>query len=180
MIRTLFPLVLLGLGTLSACGDKEATDTGTATDGDADTDTDADADTDTDADADTCEIDVCTKYGAAVPIAAGAITDAAVEDPLFAEDFAPLLAEGPAAVDAFKASLSNFITDAYGCTTGVYDGPTMEAAHAGMDITQAEYDAFVTLIAGELLTLGVTEDEVTYCFAPTLTDPAFANTIIGQ
>ncbi len=56
----------------------------------------------------------------------------------------------------------------------------MEDAHAGMNITQEEYDAFVQLIAGELLGLGVTQEEVDYCFAPTLVDPAFANTIIGK
>ena len=53
-------------------------------------------------------------------------------------------------MNAFKLSLANFISDAYGCTTGTYKGPSMEVAHKGMDITQKQYDDFVGLIAGEL------------------------------
>lgn len=137
-------------------------------------------DPDTSTGAAVCATDVCTTYGAAVPIVAGQIVDIAAADPLFMDDFAPLVAEGAAAVDAFKASLANFITDAYGCTEGAYTGPTMEAAHAGLGITQEEYDAFIGIIVGVLTDNSVPEDDITLCFAPPLVDPAFVATIVGQ
>ena len=124
--------------------------------------------------------DICATYGAAVPQVASDITDAAATSAEFSDDFAPLVAEGTPAVDAFKTSLGNFISDAYGCSTGKYTGPAMASAHAGMGITQEEYDKFITLIAGVLTADGVTQDDVNYCFAPVLTDPTFAATIIGK
>lgn len=127
-----------------------------------------------------CETDICVTYGAAVPAVAGQIVDEAAADPMFMADFAPLVAEGPAAVDAFKASLAAFISDAYGCSQGAYTGPTMQAAHAGMGITQAEYDAFIGLIVGVLTKNGVPESDINLCFAPPLVDPAFVATIVGQ
>jgi truncated hemoglobin YjbI len=127
-----------------------------------------------------CATDICATYGAAVPTVAGQITDAAAADPQFEAFFAPLVAEGPAAVDAFKASLAAFISDAYGCSEGAYTGPTMEVAHTGMAITQEQYDAFIGLIAGILEQDMVPADDINLCFAPALVDPAFANTIIGQ
>lgn len=127
-----------------------------------------------------CMTDVCTTYGAAVPAVAGQIVDQAAADPQFMAFFAPLVAEGPQAVMDFKTSLANFITDAYGCTTGAYTGPTMEMAHMGMGITQEQYDAFIGLIAGVLTTNGVPEADVNDCFAPPLVDPAFVATIVGQ
>ena len=127
-----------------------------------------------------CQTDVCATYGAAVPMVASTIVDMAAADPQFMEDFAPLVAQGDAAVMAFKDSLAAFISDAYGCTTGAYTGPTMEAAHAGLGITQGEYDAFIALIAGVLADAGVPEDDINQCFAPPLVDPAFVGTIVGQ
>jgi hypothetical protein len=156
-------------------GDDPTTATTPTTD---DPTTGTDPDTSTGAAA--CATDVCATYGAAVPIVAGQIVDVAAADPLFMDDFAPLVAEGPAAVDAFKASLTNFITDAYGCTTGAYTGPTMEAAHAGMGITQPDYDAFIGIIVGVLTDNGVPDDDINFCFAPPLVDPAFVATIVGQ
>ncbi len=99
-------------------------------------------------------------YGAAVPGVADEITNRAAADAQFAPFFAPLVAEGPAAVDAFKLSLANFISDTYGCTTGAYTGPTMADAHAGMNITQAQYDDFIGLIAGALTEAGVPPTEL--------------------
>ena len=127
-----------------------------------------------------CETDICVTYGAAVPAVAGQIVDKAAADPLFMADFAPLVAEGPAAVDAFKASLAAVISDAYGCSSGAYTGPTMQDAHKGQGITQSEYDAFIGLIVDVLTTNGVPESDINLCFAPPLVDPAFAATIIGQ
>lgn len=187
-------LLLLGTALVPACGDdggsEAADETSTTGDGDGDTgdgdgdtgDGDGDGDGDPgDGDGDaTCMTDVCATYGAAVPAVAGAIVDMAAADPLFMDDFAPLVAEGQPAVDAFKASLANFISDAYGCTTGAYTGPSMEAAHAGLGITQEEYDAFIGLIVGVLAGAGVPEADINLCFAPPLVDPAFTSTIIGQ
>lgn len=124
--------------------------------------------------------DVCGDYGAAVPQVASDITDKAAADPMFMADFAPLVAEGTPAVDAFKTSLANFISDAYGCTTSAYTGPSMEAAHAGLGITEAEYTAFIGLIVTVLQDNGVPDDDINNCFAPPLVDPAFSATIIGK
>jgi truncated hemoglobin YjbI len=135
---------------------------------------------DSDTDVAGCPIDLCATYGAAVPTVAANITDAAATDPKFSADFAPLVAKGDAAVAAFKTSLANFISDAYGCTTGAYTGPNMVAAHTGLGITQTEYDDFIALIAGELSEAGVPDEHIQECFAPPLVDPAFANTIIGK
>ncbi len=149
------------------------TDPGTSTDPTTDPDSSSGAPA-------TCETDVCATYGAAVPLVVGQIVDMAAADPLFMDDFAPLVAEGGPAVDAFKASLTAFISDVYGCTTGSYAGPSMEAAHAGMGITQEDYDAFVGIIVDVLRTNGVVEDDINLCFAPPLVDPAFVATIVGQ
>lgn len=123
--------------------------------------------------------DLCATYGAAVPTVASEIVDQAATDPMFMADFAPLVAEGDAAVMAFKTSLANFISDAYGCTSGAYMGPSMVEAHTGLGITQAEYDAFLGIIVGVLMSNNVPEDDINMCFAPPLTDPAFTATIIG-
>jgi hypothetical protein len=56
----------------------------------------------------------------------------------------------------------------------------MITAHTGMGITQAQYDDFVTMIAGILATDGVPADDINNCFAPVLVDPAFSATIVGH
>jgi truncated hemoglobin YjbI len=127
-----------------------------------------------------CATDVCATYGAAVPMVSSAIVDQAAMDPEFADFFAPLVAEGDQAVQDFKDSLANFISDAYGCTQGSYTGPDMPTAHAGMAITQMQYDDFIALIAGVLSDAGVPEDDINLCFAPPLVDPAFEAMIIGK
>jgi hypothetical protein len=201
-IDTVLIGTLLVFGTLlsPACSDDGKTDVGsseTVGDGDGDPTGDGDGDGDPttgdgdgdpattgdgdgDGDPATCMTDICATYGAAVPDVASMIVDMAATDPLFMDDFAPLVALGPDAVAAFKLSLANFISDAYGCTSGAYTGPTMEAAHAGMAITQEEYDAFLGLIVGVLSGAGVPDDDINLCFAPPLVDPTFAATIIGQ
>lgn len=123
---------------------------------------------------------ICTTYGAAVPKVASDITDKAAADPEFKDFFTSLVAKGQPAIDAFKASLGNFISDAYGCSTGKYTGPDMPTAHAGMKITQKQYDDFVALIAGVLKTDGVADADITGCFAPALTSTAFSSTIVGK
>ena len=160
-MRAIFALVPC---LLLACGGEDDTEP-------VDSDTDVTAE---------CPIDLCDTYGAAVPTVAANITDAAATDPRFSADFAPLVARGPAAVTAFKTSLANFISDAYGCTTGAYTGPNMTAVHTGLGITQTEYDDFIGLIATELTEAGVPDEHINLCFAPPLVDPAFANTMIGK
>lgn len=175
----LFPItMLLGFGLMSCSG--KGSDTSSGTDSDADTDTDSDTDTDTDTDADTCTTDICATYGSAVPLVAQQITEAAAGDSEFSPFFAPLVSEGDTAVSAFETNLADFISDAYGCSTGLYTGPDMATAHAGMGITQQEYDDFITLIAGVLSGDGVTDDDINYCFAPALTDTTFEASIIGK
>ena len=178
LVRRLIPLVAL---TLGAC-DKGSESAGTEGDADTDSDTDSDTDTDTDSDTDTekCTTDICKTYGKAVPEVASDIVDAAAADDEFAPFFAGLVKKGPTAVADFKISLANFISDAYLCTSGAYTGPSMEKAHAGMGITQTQYDDFITLIAGQLAKNGVTKDDIEYCFAPPLTAKAFSSTIVGQ
>lgn len=180
MRASLTTLALFGLFTFApACdggGKDDADDTDDTTEETDDTTEETD---DTTEPTPTCETDVCATYGAAVPTVANNIVDAAAADPQFSADFAPLVAEGAEAVAAFKTSLANFISDAYGCTTGAYTGPSMEAAHTGLGITQEEYDAFITLTAGVLSDAGVPADDITYCFAPPLVDPAFVATIIN-
>lgn len=123
---------------------------------------------------------ICTTYGPAVPKVSSDIVDKAAADPEFKDFFAGLVAKGPAAVDAFKTSLANFISDAYKCSTGKYTGPSMAAAHTGLAITQKQYDDFIALIAGVLKTNGVPDADITGCFAPPLVDPAFSSTIVGK
>ncbi len=177
--KTLFTsLGALALLLTTACGDA-----GTGEDGSTTTPMTSDATQTTGEDPTTgaaVVCNVCVDYGAAVPQVASDITDRAAADPMFMADFAPLVAMGTPAVDAFKTSLANFISDAYMCSTGAYTGPTMEAAHAGLGITQAEYDAFIGLIVGVLTDAGVPTEQINECFAPALVDPAFAATIIGK
>jgi truncated hemoglobin YjbI len=113
---------------------------------------------------------VCGVYGAAVPAVTGLIVDAAATSPDFSADFAYVASRGPQAVDAFKTSLANFVSDAFGCTTGAYTGPSMVAVHTGMGITSEEYDQFVGLIANVMTQAGVSNEYIGTCFAPALTN----------
>lgn len=167
------------LATACDKGDADKDDTDVST---WDTDTtveDTDVEDDTDV-APTCQTDICVTYGAAVPTVASDIVNAAAVDPEFSDAFAPLVARGDEAVADFKTSLANFISDAYGCTTDAYTGPSMPAAHAGMNITQDEYDDFIGLIAGVLADDGVAADDINLCFAPPLVATSFSSTIVGK
>ena len=128
-----------------------------------------------------CDVDICSKYVAAMPIVVREIVEQASTDPTFEDDFAPLVAQGKEAVGAFEQSLANYLGNLYGCPDAPdYDGPSMEAAHAGMAITQQEYDDFLALIAGVLGDNGVPNDTISSCFAPPLQDASLAGQIIGQ
>lgn len=181
MIRSTL-LASVGAFTLlvTACGDNGDGDTNNTTGQMTSGDTPATEPTSEPTTGPAAACDVCGDYGMAVTKVASDITDKAAVDPMFMEDFAPLVAKGAPAVDAFKTSLANFISDAYKCSTDAYKGPTMEVAHAGLAITQAEYDAFIGLIVTVLTDNGVPTDDINNCFAPALTDPAFSATIIGK
>jgi len=89
----------------------------------------------------------------------------------------------------FKGRLAAFLVFAYGGPTKItytdgvsYDGPQdMAAIHAGMAITPAQYDYFVgTIIVPALTASGVPMADVSSCFAPTIVEPAFKASIVGQ
>jgi hypothetical protein len=128
-----------------------------------------------------CDVDICAKYVATMPLAIKQIVEQASTDPTFEDDFAPLVAKGKKAVGAFEQSLANYLGNLYGCAGAPeYDGPSMEDAHAGMNISQQEYDDFVALIASVLVDNGVPTDTINSCFAPPLQDASLASQIVGQ
>ena len=106
----------------------------------------------------------------------------------------------PATTDpaaTFKGKLAAFLVYAYGgpssimYTDGVtYTGPqSMPAAHAGLGITSAQYDYFVSnIVVPALTTNGVpagaggasAPNDVSSCFAPILVDAAFKASIVGK
>ena len=63
-----------------------------------------------------------------------------------------------------------------------YKGPqNMVNEHQGMGITNDQYDCFVTNIVVPALTAKVvTSADVTSCFVPIVTDPAFKASIVGK
>ena len=73
----------------------------------------------------------------------------------------PQLAPFFAGVDLqhLKAHQRAFIAAAIG-GSGVYQGRDMAAAHAGMGITDADFDAVVAHLAGTLAGLGVPEETI--------------------
>ena len=130
-----------------------------------------------------CETDICgPKYAGAMPTVIPEIVARVSTDPTFEDDFAPLVAQGKEAVGAFEQSLSNYLGgQVYGCPdVPEYTGPTMEEAHAGMAITQQEYDDFIAIVAGVLADQGVPHETIDTCFVPPLQDTSLAAQIIGQ
>ena len=91
--------------------------------------------------------------------------------------------QGSAKIASFTAKLAAFLVKAYGgpdTYTGL-GGRTMQAAHTGLAITSAQYDAFITLCVVPALTnAGVSVADITNCFAPVVTDPTFKASIVGQ
>lgn len=97
----------------------------------------------------------------------------------------------------FKGKLAAFLVYAYGGPTSItytdgkmYDGPqNMVSAHAGMNITSAQYDYFIAnVVVPALTTNGVPAgaggsadpNDVGSCFAPIVTDAAFKASIVGH
>ena len=89
----------------------------------------------------------------------------------------------------FKGKLAAFLVYAYGGPTSIEyaDGKTysglqnMAAAHAGLAITSDQYDYFIMNQVVPALTMnGVPGADVSSCFAPVVTDPAFVASIVGK
>lgn len=89
----------------------------------------------------------------------------------------------PKKVPAFKQNLGIFLVNAYGGDKTVYkyEGADMKTAHAGLKITAAQYDAFVSkVIVPALQDNGVPMEDITNCFAPPVTSEAFKADIIAK
>jgi hypothetical protein len=97
----------------------------------------------------------------------------------------------------FEGKVAAYFVWAYGgpadvtYTDGVvYRGPQdMTAAHVGMNITSAQYDYFVaSIVAPALKSVGVKHgtggaddpDDISSCFAPVVTAPAYKASMIGK
>ena len=79
-----------------------------------------------------------------------------------------------------EANLLDFLVMVYGGPSD-YQGKSMKAAHKGLGITQDEYDAFVSMVVVPALSdVGVSSDDITMCFAPPVTDPAFVADIVEK
>jgi hypothetical protein len=81
-------------------------------------------------------------------------------------------------------NLGDFLVFVYGGPNN-YQGRSMVVAHTGLQITDAQYTNFLSLITS-ILTSPVSEggfavplDDVSSCFAPPLLDPGFKATIVG-
>jgi hypothetical protein len=86
----------------------------------------------------------------------------------------------PEQLQVFQDHLAAFLVMVYGGPKS-YSGRTMEAAHAGLGITSDQYDYFVTeVVVPALAENGVPADDISNCFAPPVTDPAFKASIVGQ
>jgi hypothetical protein len=91
--------------------------------------------------------------------------------------------------NTFEGKLAAFLVYAYGgpssitYTDGItYDGvQDMEMAHQGLGITGAQYDYFISsIVVPSLTSNGVSTADVSSCFAPVVTAPAFKASIVGQ
>ena len=89
----------------------------------------------------------------------------------------------PKKVPAFKNNLAIFLVNAYGGDKTVYkyEGADMKTAHAGLQITEAQYNAFVSkVIVPALQDNGVPEADINNCFAPPVTSAAFIADIVAK
>jgi hypothetical protein len=89
----------------------------------------------------------------------------------------------------FKGALAAFLVYAYGGPTSIKysDGKTysglqdMTAAHTGLAITANQYNYFIAnVVVPALSSNGVPMGDITSCFAPVVTDPAFVASIVGH
>ncbi len=90
--------------------------------------------------------------------------------------------KGSARITSFTNNLAAFLVTAFG-TVGdpnyvAYTGPTMPTAHADLNITEAQYNYFLTEVILPALA-GADASDITNCFAPVVTDPNFKVQIIA-
>lgn len=82
------------------------------------------------------------------------------------KDLAEDIDKNPDRGTEFTNNLGAFLIWAYGGPNEYY-GPKMEPAHTGLNITQDQYDFFVSdVIVPALIAKGVDEDDIGSCFAP--------------
>jgi hypothetical protein len=76
----------------------------------------------------------------------------------------------PAKVETLRTNLGAFLIQAYGGPKN-YAGKNMKDAHTGLNITEAQYDYFITEVVVKALSEnGVTMDDITNGFAPAVTE----------
>jgi hypothetical protein len=130
-----------------------------------------------------CSTEMFEKYGTEAFLAVNdSIIEKSVAAPtsMLGTSFQELAAAGETRVSEFRANLAAFLVMVYGGPAN-YEGPSMEAAHAGLDITSAQYDYFVAnVVVPALVDNGVPMADISDCFAPPVTDPAFKASIVGQ
>jgi len=89
----------------------------------------------------------------------------------------------------FQGKLAAFLVYAYGGPTSItytdgktYDGvQNIVGAHTGLGITTDEYNYFVTnVVVAALSANKVPMDDITSCFAPVITNPAFMAEVVGH
>jgi hypothetical protein len=90
----------------------------------------------------------------------------------------------------FEAELAAFLVYAYGGPSSItytdgrsYSGSGIDIVyfHTGLNITTDQYDYFVmSIVVPALTSNGVPMDDVSSCFAPVVTAPAFVADIVGR
>ena len=131
-----------------------------------------------------CSQDMFNKYKAAGftavndLIIAKTVALSAMSPSPIGDTFKPIIADMTKTA-TFKTNLAAFLIQAYGGPKD-YKGKDMVTAHTGLKITQDQYDKFITLAVVPALTeAGVDPKDISDCFAPVVTDPAFVATIVG-
>lgn len=110
-----------------------------------------------------------------------AIGDLALAAPVsdLGDSFQTKIAQAtPARQAEFGAHLLSFLESAYGSTVP-YTGPAMTPAHAGLEITIAQYQYFInSVVVPALQKVGVEADDISKCFAPTVLHKDFVKTTV--
>lgn len=133
-----------------------------------------------------CSQMMFAKYGdagfQAVNGAIGKLAFAAPTSELGSSFQTKLVAATPERQSEFGAHLLQFLEAAYGNTAAPYTGPGMVPAHAGLDITRAQYDYFLTDVVVPALKSVITDPnnqaDIGNCFAPVLMDPNVIKTVV--
>lgn len=129
-----------------------------------------------------CTKDMYQKYGEAAFVKVNdAIIAKAVAAPVskLGNSFKKL-AKKKTATARVKKDLAAFLVKVYG-GPDTYQGADMATAHAGLKITSDQYDWFVgNVVVPALKENGVSDDDITNCFAPPVTDPNFKASIVGK